>query len=451
MSEVIAAQTAPDCHVGREAEGVASYNLAAMNAHVFETVRLGDIAHIEMGQSPDSRHVSENMDAGVPFLQGNAEFGVSCPQPKFSCTSPTKLSEAGDLLISVRAPVGEINRSDRPYCIGRGLAAIRMPTVPASLAARVIAAATPALRRVAQGTTFEAINKSDLCSVHVCLPPESERHTLARIIDTLDTAIRQTEAIIAKLKQVKQGLLHDLLARGIDANGELRPPQPQAPHLYKPSPLGWIPKEWEPHTLGEVLVGGTRNGLYKPGACRGRGPLMVQMGGMFRGDAVDFQSATRVQASRSELNAFGLEPGDLLFARRSLTFEGAGQSVIVRALPEPSTFESSIVRARVDRRCVEPEFAALFLRGALASAHRRTLIRQVAVSGVSSKDIAHFLIALPALSEQLAIVDAVASASNRIERESAKSHKLRLQKSGLMEDLLTGRVRVTPLLEAATA
>jgi hypothetical protein len=69
------------------------------------------------------------------------------------------------------------------------------------------------------------------------------------VLDTLDTAIHETEAIIAKLKAVKQGLLHDLLTRGIAANGELRPPQAEAPHLYKASPLGWIPKEDEP-TLG---------------------------------------------------------------------------------------------------------------------------------------------------------------------------------------------------------
>ena len=73
----------------------------------------------------------------------------------------------------------------------------------------------------------------------------AEQVKIAEVLDTLDTTIRQTEAIIEKLKQVKQGLLHDLLTRGIDANGELRPPQSQAPHLYKDSPLGWIPTEWD--------------------------------------------------------------------------------------------------------------------------------------------------------------------------------------------------------------
>jgi type I restriction enzyme, S subunit len=302
------------------------------------------------------------------------------------------------------------------------------------------------IRQFIAGGTRTKLTQGELRRIEVRAPDEPQRAQIAEILDTLDTTIRQTEAIIEKLKQVKQGLLHDLLTRGIAANGELRPPQSQAPHLYKASPLGWIPRDWAPNSLGQVLVGGTRNGLYKPNSFHGSGPLMVQMGGMFRGAAVDFQSATRVRVTRSELSTFGLEVGDLLFARRSLTFEGAGQCAIVRNLPEASTFESSIVRVRVDRSRVEPEFAALFLRGALSSEHRRTLIRQVAVSGVSSDDIVHFLIALPRPAEQAAIINAIASVQNRIEREIVESRKLSLLKSGLMDDLLTGRVRVTPLL-----
>ncbi len=302
---------------------------------------------------------------------------------------------------------------------------------------------------MSHGSIMAGLSSSIVRRFTVPLPPLNEQPILSAILDTIDTTIRQTEAIIEKLKLVKQGLLHDLLTRGIDANGELRPPQSQAPQLYKDSPLGWIPKAWAPHVLGQVLIGGTRNGLYKPSSFHGTGPLMVQMGGMFRGEAVDFRSATRVRVTRPELNAFGLEVGDLLFARRSLTFEGAGQCAIVRDLPEASTYESSIVRARVDRSRVEPEFAALFLRGALSSTHRRTLIRQVAVSGVSSDDILHFLIALPDLTEQAAIIASIASAQHCIEQEATELRKLSLQKAGLMDDLLTGRVRVTPLLQAA--
>lgn len=370
---------------------------------------------------------------------------------------------AGDVLVTKAGPrqrvgvVTHVPSTRRQLVVSGKMIALRPRTslVLPEILAGLLALPTPQkfIHDRTTGMAESQVNFANdvLLNAPLRIPPMADQLEIARIGTALDTTIRETEAIIEKLKLVKEGLLHDLLTRGIDANGELRPPQSQAPHLYKDSPLGWIPKAWAPHVLGQVLTGGTRNGLYKPSSFHGSGPLMVQMGGMFRGDAVDFQSATRVRVTRPELNAFGLEVGDLLFARRSLTFEGAGQCAIVRDLPEASTFESSIVRARVDRSRVEPEFAALFLRGALSSTHRRTLIRQVAVSGVSSDDIQHFLIALPDLTEQAAIIGAIASAQGRIEQEATEVRKLSLQKSGLMDDLLTGRVRVTPLLDANSA
>src|SRR5688572_10879020 len=95
----------------------------------FAASPLGNIAHIEMGQSPDSSTVQDIDRGGVPFLQGNAEFGVAHPMPRFSCVAPMKMSRAGDILISVRAPVGALNVADRDYCIGRGLAAVRIAGV----------------------------------------------------------------------------------------------------------------------------------------------------------------------------------------------------------------------------------------------------------------------------------------------------------------------------------
>jgi len=283
----------------------------------------------------------------------------------------------------------------------------------------------------------------------VCVPPPTEQVLISSILAALDAAIHETEAIIAKLKAVKQGLLHDLLMRGIDANGELRPPQTEAPHLYKQSPLGWIPKEWALKTLGQILSEPTRNGLYKPSQFHGRGPLMIQMGGLFAGEAATFETASRVQVTPFELNSFGLAIGDLLFARRSLVFEGAGQCVIVRDLPGPATFESSIVRVRVKADEALPEFVCQFLRGHASGKQRRTLIRQVAVSGVSSQDIRELFVPLPSPQEQTLAIARMEAIQHRLDSELASLDKLRSQKAGLMDDLLTGYVRVTPLLEGA--
>ena len=94
----------------------------------------------------------------------------------------------------------------------------------------------------AVGSTVKGIRIQDYLNIPVPLAPQEAQPVIAQILDTLDTAIRETEALIDKLKAVKQGLLNDLLTRGIDADGQLRPPQSEAPQLYKESPLGWIPR-----------------------------------------------------------------------------------------------------------------------------------------------------------------------------------------------------------------
>lgn len=89
----------------------------------WQVVRLGEVASIQMGQSPPSE--TYNLEGfGLPFLQGKAEFTETYPRPIKWCSRPQRISPPGSILISVRAPVGDVNIADRDYCIGRGLAAI---------------------------------------------------------------------------------------------------------------------------------------------------------------------------------------------------------------------------------------------------------------------------------------------------------------------------------------
>ena len=218
----------------------------------FPLIPLVHVADIRMGQSPDSTYVQEGTEQGVPFLQGNAEFGVKYPTAKYSCIQPPRIAEPGSSLISVRAPVGETNIADQTYCIGRGLSAVSFHRYGEVLGRELLNFHAKDLDKVSQGTTFAAISGNELKSLLIAEIPEQEAAVLETILDTLDTQIQKTEALIAKLEQVKEGLLHDLLTRGIDENGQLRPSPEQAPELYKESPLGLIPIEWEVGSLGEL-------------------------------------------------------------------------------------------------------------------------------------------------------------------------------------------------------
>lgn len=88
-----------------------------------EYQRLDDLRHIDMGQSPDSKSYNQE-GIGLPVFQGNADFGVMYPETRVWCNSPTKIVESGNLLISVRAPIGALNFAKERSCIGRGLAGI---------------------------------------------------------------------------------------------------------------------------------------------------------------------------------------------------------------------------------------------------------------------------------------------------------------------------------------
>ena len=90
---------------------------------VAEYKRLDELCHLNMGQSPDSNSYNDNGE-GLPFYQGNADFGVIHPEVRVWCNAPTKIVDEGSLLISVRAPIGALNIANERCCIGRGLAGI---------------------------------------------------------------------------------------------------------------------------------------------------------------------------------------------------------------------------------------------------------------------------------------------------------------------------------------
>ncbi len=101
------------------------------------------------------------------------------------------------------------------------------------------------LDNVSSQTTIKTIQIPALEAIEIDLPPLPEQRKIACILSTVDDLIQSTEALIAKYRAIKQGLMHDLLTRGVDASGRLRRPREEAPGLYKESAVGWVPSEWE--------------------------------------------------------------------------------------------------------------------------------------------------------------------------------------------------------------
>jgi len=410
----------------------------------FKKRHLGDVAHIEMGQSPDSRFVFEDPYFGYPFLQGNAEFGIVSPSPKFGCARPAKLVKKSDVLISVRAPVGAVNIADRDYCIGRGLAGIRLHGVEPNLAAQLVQHQSAQLRRVAQGTTFEAISKTDLQTLQLRIPPDAELPVIADILTALDTAIHQTEAIVEKLKQAKQGLLHDLLTRGVDANGELRPSYEEAPDLYQESPLGWIPAGWIHSSVETEFFVDSGITLGQHRVPRNSPKPYLRVANVHRAQ-LNLDDIAFLEASDSEAAKKSLLLGDLLVVEGHASTKEIGRCAMVNQAACGLLFQNHLFRLRPKRLLAN--FSLLWMNSDFARAYWRTEAATSSGLNTINRTKLNILgVAVPSWQEQERITTIVTIIEDRIYREAATLQKIRSKKSGLMDDLLTGRVRLTPLL-----
>ena len=155
-----------------------------------KTVPLSIAAKIIMGQSPPSETYNKD-GRGLPFFQGKADFGEMYPKVRMYCNAPKKIANEGDILISVRAPVGPTNINSQKSCIGRGLAAIRSENgSDAKYLLYFLRYYEPKLARLSKGSTFDAIGKDDLAKIPIPLPPLPEQQRIAAILDKADRVHR---------------------------------------------------------------------------------------------------------------------------------------------------------------------------------------------------------------------------------------------------------------------
>ena len=242
------------------------YGRSSKRWPMFESRPLADAVAKQVGGGTPSRQVPAYWNGPIPWasVKDFADGGDALLSTQESITaaglsaSASNLVPAGTPLVCTRMAVGRSAVAPMPVAINQDVKALSpaVGTSPAYLL-RLLQYVQPRADAAAVGSTVKGIRIQDYLSIAVPMAPSEEQGRIAEILDTLDTTIRQTEAIIEKLKQVKQGLLHDLLTRGIDANGELRPSHRQAPHLYKDSPLGWIPVDWQVELLDDVAFRGS--------------------------------------------------------------------------------------------------------------------------------------------------------------------------------------------------
>lgn len=189
-----------------------------MNKASRRWVRLGDISDIISGQSPTSDTYRDKPE-GLPFFQGKTDFGLRNPTARVWCVAPKKIAMPGDILISVRAPVGPTNVADVECCIGRGLAIIRCKkNVNVHFVLSFLKLAEEKISQIGTGTVFDSINRNDLLDLQILLPPLAEQEAIAEVLSSLDDKIDLLHRQNKTLEDMAQTLFRQWFIEGEKAD-----------------------------------------------------------------------------------------------------------------------------------------------------------------------------------------------------------------------------------------
>ena len=300
-------------------------------------VQLKDVANIVMGQAPPGTSYNERGE-GVPFLQGSKEFGIETPISTKRCSEPKKFAEIGDILFSVRAPVGDINVADKRYCIGRGLAAIQCDEnkILRRYWFHLLQVLVSRIQQRGQGSTYQAIKKGDLEAQVFDIPPLEEQQRIAEILDRAENIKHLRQQAIVTTQRIASELFYEMF--GDPVKNE---------------------KGWETATLGELATD-IRNGFNPKKEQFRNGTPFITVNNLYGGVKIDIDSCVNVEATAEVIEKYKLEQGDLCFVRSSVKRLGVGQCSCFFS-DKTAIFGGFVIRVQISPQILEPLFAAKML------------------------------------------------------------------------------------------
>jgi type I restriction enzyme S subunit len=322
--------------------------------------------------------------------------------------------------------VGELNIADQDYAIGRGLAAVRFFGVAPRLGWYLLQRSRYELLERAQGTTFEAVGRADLENIYLYVPEnETEQRRIAEIVDTVDREVEGSHRAIAKLRIILDGLMHDVLVR------------PAEMALRRDGTSGWRVR-----SLGEVasVAAGVTLGSEPQGASSIELPYLrvanVQNG------VIDTSELKTVRVPRTRVDRYLLRTGDVLLTEGG-DFDKLGRGAVWDGRIPCCLHQNHIFRVRCDGAQVNPKFLSAYLGSPIGRRKFLLLAKQTTnLASINSTQLKSVLVPLPLSEEQERIVGVVASVEGQIEKMTAKARKLEQIRQGMVDDLLSGKVRV---------
>jgi type I restriction enzyme S subunit len=409
----------------------------------WEWSTLEETCEIILGQSPPSKTYNTE-GIGLPFYQGKAEFGDLYPTPVKWCSAPKKIAESGDILISVRAPVGPTNLCPEESCIGRGLAAIRpLGDIPNKYVLYYLRYIEHEWDDKATGTTFKAITGKILKTTELPLAPQSEQSLIVRKIEKLfsqlDAGLQDLNRVQANLARYKASLLkaacegrlvpteaeraraegryyergEELLQRILaerkkkwEEEQRAAGKDPSRMKYKEPGPpdtegLPELPEGWVWARVGQISHT-IQYGTSEKANLDPSGIPVLRMGNIQDGN-IDFGNLKYLSHETPKINGLLLDAGDILFNRTN-SAELVGKTAVYKSTHPKATFASYLIRVRACDSYL-PELVSYYINSFYGRKYIAAVVsQQVGQANVNGTKLANMPIIVPPLDEQIRVV-----------------------------------------------
>jgi type I restriction enzyme, S subunit len=361
-------------------------------------------------------------------------------------SSSAKLLPAGTLLFTSRATIGEVRIATKQISTNQGFKnLIAKDCIDADFLFYQVINLKNEFVKYAAGSTFLEINRKDTGRILIPHPVDkNKQEKISHVLKTIDRTITHTEALIEKYQQIKAGLMHDLFTRGIGADGKLRPPRDQAPEMYRESSIGWIPQEWSLSDLSKVLA--KIDSGWSP-ACPEVPPGIGEWG-VLKVSAVtrgvyDCNESKTLPDNLKPIPSLEVRNGDVIMTRANGVAELVGKCVQVSNTQEKLMLSDKLLRLSPDSRIIVNDYLGLLMcSDTIKNQIDKSMNGSSGQRNISQADIRRFICPIPCKDEQESISYKLFQHQDLIQRERTFLEKLIQQKSGLMHDLLTGKVQV---------
>jgi len=282
------------------------------------------------------------------------------------------------------------------------------------------------LSKYNEASGVPSLNRDTLYAIPFMLPPLPEQQKIAAILSSVDEVIEKTQAQIGKLKDLKTGMMQELLTKGIGHTE------------FKDSPVGRIPVGWEVVTFSEIFVDYKYGPRFSSKDYKENGNVKTIRGTDVESSGeIHYQQVPTAQIDEKTVENHKLKNGDLVI----ITTADCGASAVFREQPVPFIASAYAIKLTPTQK-VSPDFIRFFMQTERASKQIESFIRKGTVANLPGSDVMMIKLALPPLNEQVKIAEILIAVENNISELISKKSSIQSIKKALMQDLLTGKVRV---------